>query len=111
MKEVTITGIDLAKSAFQLHGASASGEPVFRKKLSRAQVLKFLGTLPSCLVAIEACASSRCWGREITKLGYEVRWRAPIGWSGLIASASLASGPLVRCFPAWVGGSPERCAA
>lgn len=78
MKEVTIIGIDLAKSAFQLHGASASGEPVFRKKLSRGQVLKFLGTVPSCLVAMEACASSHYWGREITKLGHEVRLIPPI---------------------------------
>lgn len=78
MKEVTIIGIDLAKSAFQLHGASASGEPVFRKKLSRAQVLKFLGSAPSCTVAMEACASSHYWGREITKLGHEVRLIPPI---------------------------------
>ncbi|NBT32264.1 MAG: capsule biosynthesis protein CapA, partial [Rhodobacteraceae bacterium] len=27
-------------------------------------------------------------------------WCAPIGWSGLIVSASWASGPLERCFPA-----------
>ncbi|GAW35441.1 hypothetical protein RA2_02504 [Roseovarius sp. A-2] len=46
MNEVTIIGIDLAKTAFHLHGATASGEPVFRKKLSRAQVLKFLEASP-----------------------------------------------------------------
>ena len=38
-------------------------------------------------------------------------WRAPIGWSGLIVSASLVSGPSARCFPARAGGSPKRCAA
>jgi len=78
MDEVTVIGIDLAKSVFQLHGATASGVPVFRKKLSRAQFMKFLGDLPPCLVAMEACASSHHWGREITKLGHDVRLIPPI---------------------------------
>ena len=30
MKEVSIVGIDLAKQVFQLHGATAEGEVVFR---------------------------------------------------------------------------------
>ncbi|WP_417526228.1 IS110 family transposase, partial [Marinovum sp.] len=78
MEKVTVIGIDLAKSVFQLHGAAATGTPVFRKKLSRAQVLKFLGELPPCLVAMEACASSHYWGREIMTLGHEVRLIPPI---------------------------------
>lgn len=78
MNEVTIIGIDLAKTAFHLHGATASGAPMFRKKLSRAQILKFLGATPPCLVAMEACASSHYWGREIAKLGHEVRLIPPI---------------------------------
>ena len=41
----------------------------------------------------------------------EFMWHAPIGWSGLIVSASQASGPSGRCFLAQVGGSPMRCAA
>jgi hypothetical protein len=39
MAEVTIIGIDLAKCVFQLQGASEDGSVVFRKKLSRGQVL------------------------------------------------------------------------
>jgi len=38
-------------------------------------------------------------------------WRAPIGWSGLIVSASWASGPSGLWFPARVVDSPMRCAA
>ena len=45
MNEVTMIGVDLAKSVFQAHGATATGEPVFRKKLSRGQFLKFLSEL------------------------------------------------------------------
>ena len=38
-------------------------------------------------------------------------WRAPIGWSGLIVSASSVSGPLARCFPARADDSPRSCGA
>lgn len=78
MEEVTVIGVDLAKSVFQLHGASHTGTPVFRKKLSRTQFMKFIAEQPPCLVAMEARASSHYWGREIMKLGHEVRLIPPI---------------------------------
>lgn len=53
MKEVSIIGVDLAKQVFQLHGATAEGEVVFRKKLSRKQFLAFMQRHPGCLVAME----------------------------------------------------------
>lgn len=52
MKEVSIIGVDLAKQVFQLHGATAQGEVVFRKKLSRKQFL--VGT--SIFECFHACA-------------------------------------------------------
>jgi len=76
--KVTIIGIDIAKRVFQLHGATADGQPVFRKKLSRGQFLGFLGKQETCVVAMEACASSHYWGREITKLGHDVKLIPPI---------------------------------
>ncbi|MCA3246592.1 MAG: IS110 family transposase [Azospirillum sp.] len=78
MGEVSIVGLDLAKNVFQVHGASACGAVVFRKQLRRNRVLGFFGELGRCVVAMEACASSHYWGREITKLGHEVRLIAPI---------------------------------
>ena len=63
MSEVTIIGIDVAKRVFLLHGVSDDGSVVFRKKLSRGQLLTFLGQQPSCVVAMEACATSHHWGR------------------------------------------------
>jgi transposase len=77
MSEVSTIGLDLAKNVFQAHGANASGVAVFRKKLRRNQVLTFLATQPSCTVAMEACASSHYWAREISKLGHAVRLIAP----------------------------------
>jgi transposase len=37
--QVSTVGLDLAKSIFQAHGADASGEVVFRKKLGRGRLL------------------------------------------------------------------------
>ncbi|MBL4785609.1 MAG: IS110 family transposase [Cohaesibacteraceae bacterium] len=78
MGNVNIIGIDLAKRVFQLHGAGAEGTVLFRKKLSRSQFLKFLSKQPNCIVAMEACSTSHYWGREIVKLGHEVRLIPPI---------------------------------
>ena len=78
MKEVSIIGLDLAKNSFQLHGASADGAVVFRKKLVRSQLLKFMAAQPKCIIAMEACASAHYWGRAFGELGLEVRLIAPI---------------------------------
>ena len=78
MSEVTIIGIDLAKRVFQLHGASGDGSVVFRKKLSRGQVLAFISQQSRCGVAMEACATAHGWGREFEKLGHDVRLIPPV---------------------------------
>ncbi len=78
MDEVIIIGVDLAKNVFQAHGAAADGSVVFRKKLSRPQFAKFMSELPACIVAMEACATAHYWGREMTRLGHEVRLIPPI---------------------------------
>jgi len=77
MGQVSTVGLDLAKHVFQVHGADASGAVVLRRKLRRGQVLQFFATLPSCTVAMEACAGAHHWGREIGKLGHTVRLIAP----------------------------------
>ncbi len=78
MDKVTIIGVDLAKRSFQVHGASADGSVLFRKKLSRAQVVPFFAQQPICIVAMEACATAHDWGREIGALGHEVKLIPPI---------------------------------
>lgn len=77
MKEVSIIGADLAKQVFQLHGATAEGEVVFRKKLSRKQFVAFLRAQPGCCVAMEACATAHHWARTLMAFGHEVRLIAP----------------------------------
>jgi len=77
MEEVSIIGVDLAKNVFQLHGASADGAVLFRKKLSRPQFARFMGEQPPCIVAMEACAGAHHWAREMTRHGHQVRLIAP----------------------------------
>ena len=42
MDGVSIVGLDLAKRVFQAHGACSNGHVIFRKKLSRSQLVAFL---------------------------------------------------------------------
>ena len=77
MSEITTIGLDLAKNVFQAHGADALGRLVLRRKLRRDQVLAFFSQLPPCVVAMEACGGAHFWGREIGKLGHEVRLIPP----------------------------------
>jgi Transposase len=77
MKEVTTIGLDLAKTVFQVHGVDAAGAVVVRRAVRRRQVVEFFAKLPRCLVGIEACATAHYWGRELTRLGHEVRLIAP----------------------------------
>ncbi|MGN0933163.1 IS110 family transposase [Falsigemmobacter intermedius] len=77
MSKITTVGLDLAKNVFQAHGADASGQAVLRKKLRRDQVLSLFNQLPHCIVAMEACGGAHFWGREIGKLGHEVRLIPP----------------------------------
>jgi transposase len=78
MEKITIIGIDLAKRFFQLHGATADGQPMLRKKVSRSQLLSFLARQSRAVVAMEACATAHYWGRAIVELGHEVRLIPPI---------------------------------
>lgn len=73
MGEVSMIGLDIAKSSFHAHGSDASGAAVFGRKLSRAKVLEFFAAQPRCTVAMEACGGAHYWGREIARLGHEVK--------------------------------------
>ena len=77
MQTITTIGLDIAKSVFQVHGVDASGQVVIRRQLKRRSVLAFFQKLPSCLVGIEACASSHHWSRELQALGHTVRLMPP----------------------------------
>ncbi|CDZ64798.1 IS110 family transposase [Neorhizobium galegae] len=73
MGQIAIIGLDLAKSVFQVHAVDADRNTVLKKKLRRAEVLSFFAELPPCVIAMEACASSHYWARELEKLGHTSR--------------------------------------
>jgi len=77
VSEVSTIGLDIAKHVFQAHGADASGQVVFRKKITRSKLMEFFASQPRCLVALEACGGAHYWGREIGKLGHTVRLIPP----------------------------------
>ena len=77
MQTVTTIGLDIAKSLFQVHGVDANGGVVIRRQLKRRYVLAFFQKLPSCLIGIEACASSHFWARELRALGHIPRLMPP----------------------------------
>ncbi|WP_170574834.1 IS110 family transposase [Ruegeria atlantica] len=70
---VKTVGLDLAKDVFQIHGISAAGRKIFNKKIKRPKLLAFFEALPRCVVGMEACGSAHYWGRELSRLGHDVR--------------------------------------
>jgi len=77
MEQITTIGLDIAKHVFQAHGADERGRAVFSRKISRAKLLSFFADQPQCVVALEACAGAHHWGRELARLGHDVRLIPP----------------------------------
>jgi transposase len=70
-------GMDTSKSVFQLHGVDEAGEVALRRKLTRKAMVAFFASLPSTVIAIEACGSAHHWARVLTGMGHEVRLLPP----------------------------------
>jgi transposase len=50
---------------------------VVQRQLTRAKLIPFFEKLPRCRIGIEACATAHHWGRQLTKLGHEVKLMPP----------------------------------
>jgi transposase len=77
MEEITTIGLDIAKHVFHVHGVDERGRMQFSRRVSRSGVLAFFARQPRCVVALEACGGAHHWGRELERLGHEVRLIAP----------------------------------
>lgn len=73
MGEVSIIGLDIAKQVFHAHGSDAAGRVIFSRRIVRRKVLEFFAGQQPCVVALEACGGAHHWGRELARLGHEVR--------------------------------------
>ena len=65
MVEITTIGLDIGKSVFQVHGVDSAARVAVRRQLRRAELVKFFGGLPQCLIGMEACSTSHYWARRI----------------------------------------------
>src|SRR5690606_13675351 len=77
MSNAALIGIDLGKHSVHLHAQDSSGRELFRKKTTRAQLMRLLAQQPSCTVAMEACAGAHCLAREVQALGHAVKLISP----------------------------------
>ena len=75
--EISIIGLDLAKSVFQVHAVDEAGKAVVKKALRRSQVVPFFSKLAPCVVGMEACGTSHHWARELADLGHAVKLMPP----------------------------------
>ena len=75
--ELNVIAIDIAKKVFQLHWVEPDTGCIERLKLKRSQMLEWFAGRQPVLVAMEACGGAHEWGRELVKLGHEVRLLPP----------------------------------
>jgi transposase len=75
---VTLIGIDLAKTIFQVCGVNQAGKPVFNRTVKRKDLLAFLMNYPDTTIAMEACSGSNYWGRTLEGMGFKVLLIPPI---------------------------------
>jgi transposase len=76
-QEMSVLGIDIAKRVFHAVGMDNTGKIVFRKRLSRHDLMPFLAKLPSVLIGMEACGGAHYWARRVRAYGHEVKLMAP----------------------------------
>ena len=75
--EGKVIAMDIAKTVFQLHWVDADSGSIEKLKLRRSQVLLWFANRSPVRVAMEACGGAHHWGRELMKLGHEVRLLPP----------------------------------
>jgi transposase len=76
-REVSVIGLDIAKSVFQIHGADRQGRAVLHKRLRRGQMPGYFTQLKPCVVGIEATQGAHYWARVLTAHGHTVRLISP----------------------------------
>ena len=70
---ITLLGIDIAKSTFQLHGADNSGKAVHKRRLSRRELAAHVANLPPSTIVMEACGGANYWARVFQGSGHTVK--------------------------------------
>lgn len=75
--EIRTLGLDLGKTSFHAVGFDAQGQVVLRRRFSRPPLMRFVATLPPCLIGMEACCGAHHVGRAFQAHGHDVRLMPP----------------------------------
>ena len=75
--EMHVLGIDIAKRVFHAVGMDDRGNVVYRKRVSRHDLIPFIAKLPPVLIGLEACGGAHYWARRFRAYGHEVKLMAP----------------------------------
>jgi transposase len=76
-RDISVLGIDIAKRVFHAVGTDETGKIVFRKRLSRQELMPFIAKLPPVLIGMEACGGAHYWARRFGEHGHDVKLMAP----------------------------------
>jgi transposase len=74
---IAVLGVDLGKNACSIAGLDEAGAVVLRRRARRDTLIKFVGSLPACIVAMEACCGAHHLGRLFAARGHDVRLMSP----------------------------------
>ncbi|ESX66352.1 hypothetical protein X757_31735 [Mesorhizobium sp. LSHC414A00] len=74
---IVVFGIDLGKNVCSLVGLDEAGAVILRRRLRRDGVADFVGNLPTCMVAMEACCGAHHLGRVLGTMGHTIRLMSP----------------------------------
>ena len=69
--------IDFGKNVCSLVGLDEAGAVVLRRRLRHDSVAEFIGKLPACIVAMEACCGAHHLGRVLGGVGHAIRLMSP----------------------------------
>src|SRR6266446_9680058 len=72
-----VLGIDMAKHVLHAVGMENTGEIVFRKRLSRHDLMPFMAKLPPVLIGMAACGGAHDWARRFREHGHNGKLMAP----------------------------------
>ena len=72
-----VLGIEIAKRVFHAVGMDDRGNIVYRKRVSRHDLMPCIAQLPPVLIGIEACGGAHYWARRFREHGHEVKLMAP----------------------------------
>jgi transposase len=74
---ISVLGIDIAKLVFHVVGMNDAGHIVFRKRMARNELRRFIANLPPLRIGMEACGGAHYWARCVREYGHDVRLIAP----------------------------------